>query len=292
VLTTHSQKPFHQKIIVVFKNQLQMKTPDNTSLNLSRLKLNSGIVIAATALVLGPSVASAQDGIGINFAGRQWSIGGNTPLTLTASDTAGVLGRLNWNNVYLDGADSGGLAQLNMGGPSAGLVLDDSGTATGVTFSYAKNGNATEWAVDKTVHTGNQQLLDGYWDIQSASGTVNLGNIPFSLYDVYVYVSADSNGRTAGVDINGGAQTYLLTDANGYNYANALTQSSAGTQGSATSAQYVLFQSVSGSSLQIDLTNYGNDVGLAGIQIIAVPEPSVFALSAAGLALLGWRRRR
>jgi len=257
------------------------------------LKKNVLIAIALTGLSVGPVVSKGQSSIGINFAGRQWSIGGNTPMTVSQSDSAGVIGQLNWNNLFLDGADSGGMAQVNLGGPNAGVLSDGSGTGTGLTFNYARNGNATEWAVDKTVHSGNRQLLDGYWDIQSASGTVSLGNIPFSVYDIYVYVSADSNGRTAGVDLNGGAQTFLLTDANGYDYSSPLIRGTASSQASAASAQYVLFQSVSGSSLQIDLSNYGSDVGLAGIQIVAAPEPSAYLLFATGLAVLGtvFRRR-
>jgi hypothetical protein len=262
----------------------------NTLVTIRKTKAYLGIIV--TALVAMPLASFSQSSIGINFAGRQWSIGGDTPMTLSASDSAGVIGQLNWNNVFLDGADSGGMPQLNIGFSNAGVVSDSSGAATGVTFSYTRNGNATEWAVDKTIHAGNQQLLDGYWDIQSVSGTVNFGNLPFSLYDVYVYVSADSNGRTAGVDINGGSQTYLLTDANGFDYSGALIQGTATSQGAAAPAQYVLFQSVSGSSLQVDLFNYGNDVGIAGIQIVAVPEPSTFVLSAVGLALAGLMRRR
>jgi len=236
------------------------------------------------------NVSQAQS-VGLDFAGRQWSIGGNTPMTLLPTDTAGVVSQQDWNNVMLDGKDSGGLAQI--GGPNAGVVSDNSGAATGMTFSYTQNGGATEWAVDQTTHTGNQQLLDGYWDIQSGSGAVNLGNIAYSLYDVYVYVSADNNGRTAGVNLNGGAQTYLLTDANGYNYTQPLIQATATSQGAAASAQYVLFQDVTGSSLQVDLSNYGNDVGIAGIQVVeVVPEPATITLSIAGVALLGLIRRR
>jgi hypothetical protein len=258
---------------------------------LTSVKSKTALRICALALAAAPLLSPGQS-IGINFAGRQWSIGGNTPMTLAPADTAGVVLQQNWNNVFLDAADSGGMAQLNHGSANAGLVSDSSGAATAVTFSYTQGGNATEWAVDQSTHTGNQQLLDGYWDIQSASGAVNLGNISYSLYDVYVYISADNNGRPAGVNLNGGAQTYLLTDANGYDYSQPLIQATAATQGSATGAQYVLYQDVTGSGIQVDLFNYGQDVGVAGIQIVAVPEPSAIALCAMGLALAGLARRR
>lgn len=230
-------------------------------------------------MAVASSTVVAQNIIGINMAGRQWSIGGNTPMTLVSSDTAGVVPQQNWNNVLLDGHDSGGLSQI--GGPNAGVVSDNSGTATSVTFSYTQGANATEWAVDQTTHTGNQQLLDGYWDIQgTGTGTCSFGNIPYSVYDVYVYVSSDGNGRTGSVNINGGPQIYLLTDASGYNYSTNLIQATATTQASATSAHYVLFTNVTGSSFQVVLTAYGNDVGVAGIQIVDISgtyEPTVSA---------------
>jgi hypothetical protein len=222
----------------------------------------------AAILAVGMQISQAQNAIGINMAGRQWSIGGNTPMTVNASDTAGVVPQKNWNNVMLDGANSGGLAQI--GSPNAGVVSDNSGAATSLTFTYTQGGNATEWAVDKTIHTGNQQLLDGYWDIQSANGTISIGDVAYGVYDVYVYVSSDGNGRTASVNLNGGSQTYLLTDASGYNYAAGLIQATATTQGSAANAQYVLFTNVTGSSFQVALSNYGSDVGVAAVQIVDI----------------------
>lgn len=251
--------------------------------------IGAGVLMLASA----PFACSGQDSVGINFAGRKYSGGGATPMTLLSSDTAGVVGQLNWNNVFLDGANSGGLAQLNLGGANPGVVIDNSGATTGFSFSYTENTSASEWSVDNTVHTGNQQLLNGYWDIFNGNyGAVNIGNISYGLYDIYVYVSSDANNRTAGVNLNGGSQTYLLTDASGYNYSGALLQGTATTQGAAASAQYVLFQNVTGSSFEVDLHNYGSNMGLAGIQIVSVPEPSVLAISAGGFVLLALIRRR
>jgi len=248
-----------------------------------------GIYILAILAL--PLASRSQTSIGVNFAGREWSIGGNTPQSLNAADTAGVVGQQNWNNVDPAGADSGGLGQII--GPHAGVISDSSGTATSVTFSYAAQGM---WSVNQASGlTGNQQLLNGYSDVEgsSATGTYNFGNLSYSLYNVYVYVSSDGNGRTGGVSINGGSQTFLLSDANGYDYATPLIRATATTQGSAASAQYVEFQNLTGSSFQVALQNFGSNVGVAGIQIVAVPEPSTMALAVAGgMALAGWIRRR
>lgn len=204
--------------------------------------------------------------IGINFAGRQWSIGGNTPESLTFTDIAGVYPLQNWNNADPSGNNSGGLSQIV--GPIAGAISDDSGTATGVGFFYSAQGM---WAVSQTTNAGNRQLLNGYLDAESSSnGSCTISNIPYANYDVYVYVSADQNGRTAGIGINGGSQTYLLTDASGYNYSTPLIQATATSQGSATAAHYAYYHNVTGSSLQVNLYYYGANVGLAGVQIVGV----------------------
>ena len=267
-----------------------MKTLENKSAIATVFNQPAALGAIALTLALAPLGSHAQSSIGVNFGGRQWSVGGNTPETLTVSDFAGVVLQQNWNNVDPAGHDSGGLAQIT--GPHAGVLSDSSGTAlSGMAFSYAAQGM---WSVSQTTSTGNQQLMNGYSDVESsANGLYTFGNIPFSLYDVYVYVGADSNGRTAGVDINGGPQTYLLTDANGYNYSNPLIEGTATTQGAATSAQYVRFQNVAGSSLAIDLHYYGQNVGMDGIQIVAVPEPAAVTLSiAGGVAMLGLIRRK
>lgn len=210
-------------------------------------------------------------------------------MTLAYTATAGVAPQMNWNNVNLDGGSPQGLSQVM--GPNAGAISDNSGAATSVTMSYTLDG---EWAVDQTLSTGNQGLLDGYIDDNgSAPLTVSLGNIPYSVYNVYVYVSSSGNGNSGNVSLNGGAPIYYLSDAVGYNYSQPLIQGTATTLGSATSAQYVEFENVSAASLTIvQSINSGNN-GLAGIQLVAVPEPSVMALSAiGGLAFLGVVRRR
>ena len=245
--------------------------------------------ICALTLAIAPLTACGQNSIGINYAGRQWAWGGNTPMNLNFTDSAGVVPQINWNNVGLDGGSPQGLPQVT--GPNAGAISDNSGAATSVTMTYTLDG---EWAVDQTIYTGNQQLLDGFIDNDGSTPlTVTLGNIPFSLYDVYVYVSGNANGNLGSVSVNGGSPIYFLTDTGGYNYANPLIQATATSTGSAAGGQYVLFTDVTGSSLQVVESAISNENGLAAIQIVDVPEPSVMALAPlCGLALLGARFRR
>ena len=212
-----------------------------------------------------------QKTIGIHFSGRQWSVGGDTPEALAYTDTAGVVPQQNWNNANPSGYNSGGTAQIT--GPNPGVISDSSGAPTEVTFSYAAQGM---WSVDQSTWTGNQQLMNGYSDVEgSGNGQYTLGNLPYSPYNVYVYISSDTDGRTAGVNINGGSNTYLLTDAYGYNYSNPLIQAAATTESAAASAQYVLYRNVTGSNLTVNVTWYGENYGVAGIQI--APNPAQIA---------------
>lgn len=269
----------------------EMKKPKNYSAATTWFQPKLALGFCALALAATPLELSAQTSIGVNFAGRQWSIGGNNPQNVGSSDIAGAVAQANWNNVDLGGHDFGGLAQIS--GPNPGVISDNFGAATSLTFSYSAQGM---WAMNQSTSlTGNQQLMNGYSDVEGSDANIGayiLGNISFSLYDVYVYVTADNNGRVAGVNLNGGAQTYLLTAANGYDFSNPLIEGTATTQGAAASGHYVLFHNVTGSSVEFDLHRYGSNVGLAGFQIVSVPEPSVMALSLTGVALVGLIRRR
>jgi len=266
-----------------------MKDENNKMKNHNIINNSIALGICALTLAIAPLTASGQNSIGINYAGRQWSIGGNTAMTLAYTDTAGAVPQMNWNNVNLDGGSPQGLSHVM--GPNAGVISDNSGAATSVTMTYTLDG---EWAVNQTPWTGNQGLLDGYIDDNGSSPlTVSLGNIPYSLYDVFVYVTSSGNGNSGSVSLNGGAPIYYLSDAVGYNYANPLIQATATSIGGAVGAQYVEFDNVSGASFSVVQSIVSGNNGLAGIQIVAVPEPSVMALCPlGGLALLGMRFRR
>src|ERR1039457_646088 len=86
--------------------------------------------ICALTLAIAPLTACGQNSIGINYAGRQWAWGGNTPMNLNFTDSAGVVPQINWNNVGLDGGSPQGLPQVT--GPNAGAISDNSGAATSV----------------------------------------------------------------------------------------------------------------------------------------------------------------
>jgi hypothetical protein len=234
--------------------------------SISNKCFGNGLFVTTVLLAISVSTTLAQNIIGINFAGREWSIGGNTPQALASSDHAGVVSQQNWNNANPAGYDSGTQAQITS--PNSGSISDNSGAPTGLTLNYTGQGM---WSVSQTVYTGNQQLMNGYSDVEANDPTIGIyaiSNISYSIYDVYVYVAADGNGRTLGVNLAGGSQIYLNTDANGYNYSNPLIQGAATTQAGATNAHYVYFHNVTGSGFEVDVHRYGNNAGVAGIQIV------------------------
>lgn len=211
-------------------------------------------------------------------------------MSLNASATAGAVPQQNWNNVDPAGHDSGTEAQVT--GPNPAVISDNGGTATGLTLNYAAQGM---WAVSQTTYTGNRQLLSGYSDVENDDANIGIyaiSNISFSAYDVYVYVSSDANGRTTGVSLNGGPQTYLKTDANGYDFTSPLIEGQATVQGDATNAHYICFRNVTGSGFEVEIHRYGGNVGVAGIQIVdtsgyspaGVIHPSALTLYAGSTA--------
>jgi hypothetical protein len=196
---------------------------------------------------------------------------------LDVSGTAGVVPAINWNE--------------NTGSTD---LLDNSGASTGTTLSLA--GGFGAWGIGGATQdpdgTYNSAIFSGYYNCFSS--TLSLGSIPFSTYDIYVYFSSDADGRTG--TISDGTTTFSFAtdarakvDAHG-NFAFVQTTD---TGLSHPSADYAIFSGLSGTSKTLTIASSPNSgMGIAGFQIVAVPEPSTMALAGlGGLGLLAWRRR-
>jgi hypothetical protein len=144
----------------------------------------------------------------------------------------------------------------------------------------------------------NRNLLNGYMN-NGGSGSVSmtLSSIPYSTYDIIVYLSSDTAGRTGTVNI--GSTTYDFaamgpaelggTPATAGSSDASFIQTT-DTTGANPSADYAVFSGLTGSSQIISSTisAYG---GIAGFQVVAVPEPGSMALlGLGGLAVLLRRR--
>ena len=204
---------------------------------------------------------------------------------------------------------------------------DNTGAATTLDLQEVSPEGLT-WAI-QFAHPGqdadgtyNKEMLNGYlnggpatWNPSPPNNGVVLTNIPYSEYDIYVYISSDTAGRegwvTDGTVTQGGAangdatiSTFTPDGATTYDFtsigpgeisgADASFVQTTDTLGNYPSADYAEFTNLSGSSQTITVQMLVNDdwAGVAGFQVVAVPEPmSLGSLAVAG-ALLTLRRRK
>ncbi|MGC6427019.1 MAG: PEP-CTERM sorting domain-containing protein [Akkermansiaceae bacterium] len=234
-------------------------------------------------LTLCSLAASAQAAsIGINFgAGRAES-------ALGAADSAGVIAQANWNNAS---GDSGSLAVLNT----------DDGNASGASVSWATD---EQWSAGTGVTNPDATLLNGWISANSTAApdaTIDITNIPFAVYNLYVYMNHDRT--TEDVDLTGPFGTFRLHETDSdleVDITGAVTwvQQTADANGDSTQeGNYALFTGLTDSDLNLILGPAGAEGSadrgaITGIQLVAVPEPSTSILALlAGLGFVGRRRR-
>jgi hypothetical protein len=239
-----------------------------------------------TALVFGGlcliGAASADAGvISLNFttSGNFGNINAAAS-TMAPDETAGVVAAANWNNSVA----------VNAG--SVGPLVDDSGAGTTASVSYG--GGQANWGNDHAPATGDARMMIGMYGNGAKSPEVTFSLVPYSSYDVYVYVVQGSFGGTGvhTITANGGSTEYVRHQGWSGSFVESDWTTSADT---APTGNYVKFSGLTGSTLVIADTFTG-DGGITGIQIVeaaaAVPEPASMAvLGLAGLAVLTRRRR-
>ena len=127
-------------------------------------------------------------------------------------------------------------------------------------------------------------------------GNVNAG--VGALYDVYIYSARGfANTGVTQFDVNGGTK-FLANENTVGDYAESGWNSQALAEANLNSGNYVRFRNVSLDTLVIgvtgheDLTNGGTSSSVAGIQLVAIPEPATGLLAGLALAGLAFGRRR
>jgi len=220
---------------------------------------------------------------------------------------AGVVLASNWNDSW-----SENFSAYPGGNPvTVNNLFDNTGTATGASVTYnSYNGYriAGSHAGADANGTYNKEMLNGFlnagpatWNPPVTNDTTTFNSIPYAQYNIYVYISDDTAGRVALV--SDGAITYDLSTEGpaAISGANALLVQSTDTSGANPTGDYVEFTGLTGASQTITVIPGDPNptdaawVGLAAVQIVAVPEPGVVALSLCGLGLLAiksraWRR--
>lgn len=240
-----------------------------------------GIVLSSACLVHGETI---QFDFSRN-AGNLYS-GIEAPAALSAASS-------NWNEVV----------SVDIG---SGLVYSDGTAATGVTLDVGK-GDTIDWsldlkgygAVDATAPAIYQTLLMSDWNYTSNGDSlgVRVAGLAAGEYEVYAILrepNTDGWARTydVGIGLNGSA----LGDAGMTTSSIALDTVPDGTPAWTAGMNYVMTTVTVGSltdAVTVITDNTNHDYGtLAGVQIVAIPEPGTLGLIAAfGGGLLFMRRR-
>ena len=209
--------------------------------------------------------------------------------TVTGTAVAGVVPVANWNNTWPSN-------------PTTDLI-DDTGAATTIDISYA---SFNDWNIQGS-HPGvdgdgtsNKELLNGYlnagpagWGPPTTQSSVAISQIPYASYNIIVYFSSDGAGREG--EVTNGSTTYYFSTLGAASIAGSnatLTQTTSTSNSDYAGANYAIFSGLSGSAQTITVQMRDNDEwgGIAGFQVVAVPEPTAALLG--GLGLLGLLRRR
>ena len=237
-----------------------------------------GMVAAMGFLTAGAWTQAAVTGISINFGTEHAAVGG----------TAGRVPLGNWNNIT--GNTSGDT-------PFQSAVDSDNHVVSGMSMTWS---SPNTWNTNGLGFSGeDKNLFSGYLDQWP---TVTITGISYTNSDVYVYQASSNGWRGYGVSlavVGTGAvdpATYYgstLGDVAGYIQA---TQTTPAGNGDAPQASYLLFHGNTATGFTISEVKDGrwkDNNGIAGIQIVAVPEPTtmtVVLLAASGISLM--RRRR
>ena len=243
----------------------------------------------ATTAIIGCSAASASaQSISWNFDG--WGdVSGPSQL-------AGVALAPYWNSTYLIDQNSGA---------TENNLLDSTGTATTMSVGNFVDNSRFGYQIQSAGPgvdadgTFSRSVLNGYLNNGGGgSVSVTLNSIPYSAYDIIVYLSSDVAGRTGTVNI--GSTTYDFSTMGPAELgglpatagsSSALFVQTTDTSGANPFADYAIFTDLTGSSQTISSTiaSYG---GIAGFQVVAAPEPGTLALAGiGGLSLLLLRHR-
>lgn len=236
------------------------------------------MVVVALTFALAP--AAQADSIGVNYNCSE--------VDSLLTGITGVVPQDHWTTVHE-------YANWDCGGNLTDLQ-NNTGMATTTDVVWAANGTWAIQSSDPGSSNPRDQLLNGYLNAGSAGitqkqTTLAISRIPYAAYDLYVYFGADQPNRAG--SITDGATTYYFQTigALGHDFTPTTSTDLGSTY---PLANYARFQNLTNSNVTVtcDIPVWG---GIAGFQIISIPEPGTFVLWATGLFGLlayAWRKRR
>jgi len=209
-----------------------------------------------------------------------WKFNNGAAIPSNGTAFAGVANAAYWNSSQTEGV--------------ANLMAND-GNSSGVALSFADAFGA--WGIGGVGTPDgdgfyNKAIFSGYGN--GGLDTLSLSGISFSHYNIIVYFSSDTDGRTGTVTDGTITYDYSTMTRNQLDHdANATFTQTTDTTGANPSADYAVFSDLTGASQTLSTIHTGvAGLGISGMQIVATPEPGTMALAAlGGASLLCWRRR-
>jgi hypothetical protein len=197
--------------------------------------------------------------IGVNF--RR----GSGEQNMTATESAGVVPQMNWNNS--DGAATG-TGAANISGPTANSIVDSTGAVVpGLAISWTANGT---WSAPNA-GAGDLNMMSGYLDDTGTAGDTvfTVTGVPYAHYDVYTYVGSDANNRSGRTRLFGYFQNDRWFRTNTAPFTTFVEGTATTEPASNTGlANYTYYRSLSSSSFELRAMRGSNNVGVHGIQIV------------------------
>ena len=251
-----------------------------TQMQTTLLSQYKSCILALALSFAASTLSQGQQGISVNFSSNRGDVVDDQ---LNTGQIAGVVPLANWNNV-----DSGGNGTLeDLVSASAGFTTADLTWTSGGTYRQPDYSSDTN--IDPI--TANEILMTAFIG-DGASATFTLASIPFSQYDLYVYIG---RGNFAGASDNALTLTIGSTSVTKYArnkyFDGTFTESNSSVPEDRPVGDYVLFSGLTDSSLSLANAS-SNQATIHGFQIVAVPEPSTFLAMLGGVAVLGITRRR
>jgi hypothetical protein len=205
---------------------------------------------------IAPTTAAPTGGIAVQFQG------GHTALAPTDSAGLASVAQTHWN--VLTGQTW-----------TSQALSDNTGTSTTCTISGSASGTFNGGGCTAPPTAGNTKLTSGEL-YDSSAMTFTFSGVPYAHFDVYVYGSGDTSGRTMifSMTPSGGATTYFsydnVTGSATWIVATSTWNGTGMNPGNAN-ANYAYFPAVNASSFALAWFSPGSNSAINGIQIVQIP---------------------
>ena len=219
----------------------------------------------------GDTPAPFGQSIGINFVHNSESLG-----ILQVDAATGVLSQTNWNQTRgLSWGELTGDENL-IQQPTNGIIVDASGVDTGMTLNWSGNnpnprsqlGEDTDLAAHRLYKGVLVAWSDGENSEEFTDLILNLVSVPFTTYDLILYLQMDNTNPVGRVTLNDDSLTTRNFASLEYEVLDGFKESVTYGEERISRGNYLRFRNVQGSNCKILIHSEAWNVGLAAIQIL------------------------